>query len=73
MQKLPEESYDMISVATIAEIAGVKPEEAQHWVQDPTFPRAVAHFSSGSLYDRKATAKWLLEHGHRGLEIPPAP
>jgi hypothetical protein len=73
VQKLPEESYDMISVATIAEIAGAQPEEAQRWVEDPSFPRAVAHFSSGKLYDRRATERWLLERGHLGLEIPPAP
>jgi|WetSurMetagenome_2_1015567.scaffolds.fasta_scaffold818864_2 hypothetical protein len=71
--ELAEETYSMISVATIAEIGRVEPAVAQRWTEDPSFPNPVARSSTGYLYDRRATEKWLLEQGDIGLEIPAAP
>lgn len=67
------ETYSTISVATIATLAHVDLAEAQRWTEDPSFPRPVAELSVGKYYDRLATEKWLLERGHKGLEIPAAP
>ncbi len=67
------ETYSMISVATIAKIAHAEPSEAERWTRESSFPHPVARFSTGDLYDRKAVERWLLEHDHMGLEIPPAP
>lgn len=68
------ESYDMISVETVAELAGVDKATAEEWTQsDPSFPRPLATLPTGNLYDRRAVEKWLLENGYRGIPIPPAP
>ncbi len=68
------ESYDMISIETIAKIAGVDGATAEGWADgDESFPRPLVRLSEGPLWDRKAVEKWLLEHGLRGVEPPPAP
>jgi hypothetical protein len=54
-------------------MAHVDLAEAKRWTEDPSFPGPVGELSVGKYYDRLATKKWLLEHGHMGLEIPPAP
>ena len=64
MKQPTEETYSMISVVTIAELGHAKPEEAEGWTRDP---------STGNLYDRRAVFQWLVEHGHKGLEIAAAP
>jgi hypothetical protein len=68
-----EETYSMISVATVAEMGHVEPEVARRWTADPSFPKPLARLHTGDLYDRLEVEKWLVEHGYRGLEIPAAP
>jgi hypothetical protein len=66
--------YDMVSVATIADMAGVDTGIVQGWAQgEEDFPTPIAHLTTGNLYDRRAVEKWLLERGYRGVEPAPAP
>ena len=65
-----EETFSMISVTTIAKLAEAGPEEARGWTADPSFPEPIVEVSSGPLYDRRQVLKWLLEHDHKGYEIP---
>lgn len=71
--RITGETYAMISVKTIADLAHSTPAEAEQWTQEPSFPEPVAHAPGGDLWDRRATEKWLIEHGHKGLEVPAAP
>jgi hypothetical protein len=73
MQQTTGETYSMISVATIAELGHAEPGEAEGWTHEPSFPEPIAALSSGNLYDRRAVLQWLIEHGHKGLEVPAAP
>jgi hypothetical protein len=73
MQQPIEETYSMISVATVAELGHAEPEEAEGWTQEDSFPEPIAELSTGNLYDRRAVLHWLIEHGHKGLEVAAAP
>ncbi len=63
----------MISVDTIAQLGHAEPSEAEQWTKDRSFPEPLVESANGNLYDRRAVEKWLIEHGHKGLEVPAAP